>query len=76
MREAMTVVGAEAINRNEAVRGTGIYFLIGAALGYCLKNGIPQSNTDDVRAVVRCTLRQWLKTPTNADHYAEALGKL
>jgi hypothetical protein len=71
MARAMDVVGNDLLNENDATKEASIYFMAGVAIGYCHRYGI--EDPGDIRAVVRCSMRQWAKNPAAADHLADNL---
>ena len=72
MAKTMEAISSDLLNENDATKETSIYFLTGVALGYCHKFDVTDS--EDIRAVVRCTMRSWIKNPAGADHLADDLG--
>jgi hypothetical protein len=72
MEASTKCIGLEKLNENDATRAAGIYFMTGVAIGYCYKYGA-ESEIEDIRAVVRCSLRSWVNDPDNADVLADNL---
>lgn len=71
MARASTAIGHNVLNENDATKEASVYFLTGVAIGYCQKYGV--SDTEDIRAVVRCAMRSWIKAPAGADALADGL---
>lgn len=72
MDRIMEIIPSDLLNENDATKETTVYFLTGIAIGYCHKYEV--TNSEDVRAVVRCAMRSWIKNPAGADYLADDLG--
>jgi hypothetical protein len=66
----MDVVENDLLNESITTKTISTYFFTGAAIGFSHKHGA--SDHEDVRAVVRCTIRTW-SNATTADHLADHL---